>query len=209
METKTITISLTDFVDFSIRAGAPKLTKVKEIMNRGPYSPYMDYWKPARKGIQEFHESGSTDKEQLNDIYQGLGDRKKLLNYFGMIKAYKKFLGDKQITWFQPESNIWTNGELSVRVNPELGLEINGTKHFVKLYFKDEKLKQSRMHIVFEMMRTSLINIDNAKLSILDIANSKLITMRSNQMDLRSLLDGEAASFVSMWNSLLEQEQPR
>ena len=42
-------ISLTDFVDFVIKAGSPKLTKVRELVNRGGYSPAFDFWKTLRE----------------------------------------------------------------------------------------------------------------------------------------------------------------
>ncbi len=51
-------ISLTDFVDFVIKAGPPKLTKVREIKTRVEYSPKLDFWKILRDGIRDFHRTG-------------------------------------------------------------------------------------------------------------------------------------------------------
>lgn len=51
-------ISLTDFVDFVIKMGTPKLTKVKAVKNREEYEPAKDYWRQLRKGLQSFHKKG-------------------------------------------------------------------------------------------------------------------------------------------------------
>jgi hypothetical protein len=70
-------ISLTDFVDFVVRSGPAKVTKVREIRERGPYAPALDFWKPLREGIVSFHAAGSTDKRELDRILRGITDPKK------------------------------------------------------------------------------------------------------------------------------------
>ena len=46
MSTPMPDISLTQFVDFVIKAGSPKLTAVRQIMTTS-YSPASDFWKAA------------------------------------------------------------------------------------------------------------------------------------------------------------------
>src|SRR5438046_71606 len=107
------TISLTDFVDFAIKSGTPKLTKVREVKNRHGYEPALDYWKHLREGIQDFHRKAGTSKAALDDILRSLQNPKKLGRYSAAIKGYKKFIGRKNIQWFEPLSSDWSYEDLS------------------------------------------------------------------------------------------------
>jgi hypothetical protein len=115
-------IYLTDFVDFVIRAGTPKLTKVREIKTRPDYSPAVDFWKPLREALVEFHKNG----KPFDDLTGTIADPNKLRRYPDAIRAYRKFSRNKQIEWFEPPSGVWNAPDLRVRVNPELGLRLNG-----------------------------------------------------------------------------------
>lgn len=196
-------ISLTDFVDFVISTGTPRITKVQQIKSRPDYSPAFDFWKPLREGIREYHKSGSRDKHALNNVMLGLTDVKKTRRYLTAITAYKKFLGRKRITWFDPPSDLWSFGGLNVRVNPELGLCVNGHNYVIKLYFKNEAPTKNRLQAVIQIMHSALIThvTNGADMAVLDVASGKLTT-GSFQPNINLLLQGEAAAFVQMWNSI-------
>jgi hypothetical protein len=196
-------ISLTDFVDFVIKAGTPKLTKVTEIKHRPEYSPAFDFWKPLRDGIRDFHKGGGANKSDLDQIMLGINDVKKQRRYPEAIRAYKRFLGRKQITWFDPPGDVWSHAGLNVRVNPELGLEIDGQRHIIKLYFKEEAPTKSRLQVILELMRLSLEGSPESTdiFSVLDVSNTKLTSETANGM-VEPLLKGEAASFMQIWTSV-------
>ncbi|MGC8623940.1 MAG: hypothetical protein ACP5VQ_01585 [Phycisphaerae bacterium] len=104
-------ISLTDFVDFLIKSGTPKLTKVTQIKQRPDYNP-----------------------------------------------------------------------------NP---------------YFKDESPTKHRIQAVLELMRVALdAAACDRKIAVLDVTNSRIMELTQNGPNLKPLLEGEAASFVQIWNSL-------
>ena len=117
--------------------------------------------------------------------------------------AYKKFLGRKRITWFDPPSDLWTFSGLGVRVNPELGLCINGQNYIIKLYFKDEAPTKNRLQTVLQMMHSTLSSqvTNGAAMAVLDVANGKL-TSNTAQPNIAILIQGEASAFVQMWNSI-------
>jgi hypothetical protein len=192
-------ISIIDFVDFVNKAGPPKLTKVKDIKTRPEYSPAVDFWKPLRETIRDHHKTG----RPLDPVLDRINTRK-AARYPGALIAYKKFLRKKQIEWFDPPLGTWTHGELQVRVNPELGLRLNGREHVIKLYFKDEALPRRRLAVVFQLMSIALKDNLNAErtLSILDVNNSKLLLPDPNAPDVTALLIGEAVAFVAMWNAI-------
>jgi len=196
-------ISLTDFVDFVIKSGTPKLTKVRQIKERGEYSPAFDFWKGLREGIIEYHTSGSTNKKLLDNISKQ-NDEKRAASYPSRVNAYKIFLGRKEVTWFDPPSEVWSNAGLQVSVNPEIGLLIKGTPYIIKLYFKDEPLSKSRVDTVLFLMESALKTKAkrNSVMGVLDVLNSKLITPKPHHSDLSILLLGEAQSFVTMWEKI-------
>jgi hypothetical protein len=193
-------ISLTDFVDFVNKIGPPRLTKVKDIKTRPGYSPAVDYWKPLREAIRDFHKVG----KPLDPVLGGIEHTKKAGRYPAALTAYKKFLRRKQLEWFEPPVGTWTYGELQVRVNPELGLRLNGKGHVIKLYFKDEPLPRRRLAVVFQLMGIALQDKLDAgrSLAVLDVSNSKLLLPDPKAPDVTALLIGEAAAFIAMWNAI-------
>ena len=196
-------VSLTEFVDFVGKSRNPKLTLVRQIKERGEYSPAEDFWRKLRKGIIEFHEEGYADKKWLDRFATGLRDKKKANNYPVLVNRYKSFLGRKKIAWFKPSSGRWTSGELDIRVNPKLGLEINGERHQLKLYFKGTPLTKAKADMVLLLMQQALPGTRAGdSYSILDIRKKNLITTDAPDTHLLPLLHGEAAAYAAMWANL-------
>jgi hypothetical protein len=198
-------ISLTDFVDFVASLGPPKLTKVRHLKSRGDYDPAADFWKRLREAIQTMHREGHP-KSHLDKVLVGLTDKNKITAYPAAIKAYKKFLGTKTVTWFDPPHALWTEGELAVRINPELGLEINGKRYIVKLHFKRKPaLSKPRMDVILHIMTQELGHAAknlNSAVGVLDLPNAKLITPTVAVPNLGLVLKAEAAAFMTMWDGL-------
>lgn len=197
-------ISLTDFVDFVVKAGTPKLTKVRQIKERGEYGPATDFWRTMREAIIDFHRRGSPDKQHFDRILTNLVDRKKRNRYPDAIKGYKKFLGRKQIQWFEPAKTLWSKEGLNVKINPELGLQISGERNVIKLYFKDEKLEKRKVDVVLALMEDALRKKIGAsdKIAILDVSSNALFPSEGLRGNIVPLLIGEAASFVKIWDQL-------
>jgi hypothetical protein len=197
-------ISLTDFVDFVIKSGTPKLTKVRYLKQRPAYNPAFDYWKQMREGIQEMHRSGNATRAELNAIVEGLDNNKKVGRYRAAVNGYAKFLGRRRITWFEPPASDWVQQSLTVRVNPELGLKIGDDPYLVKLYFKDEALTSARVTIVLDMMSLVLSSKSppGTRMAVLDVSNGRLLCDTNGSADTVVLLQGEAAAFVEMWKRL-------
>lgn len=198
-----IGVSLTDFIDFAIRVGSPKQTKVAQVKARGPYSPAVDFWKPLRELLQQRHEEGNLSRKSLELFAQRQSDPKKRNRYPGAVAGYIKFLGRKDVRWFVPPKGVWQPSRLSVSVNPELGLTIGGEDYVIKLYFKDEKLSKQRVDLVTFLLRKQLSTArPAARFAVLDVANAKLYSNQPAGVDLMPLLMGEAASFVAIWDSI-------
>jgi hypothetical protein len=130
-------LSLTDLVDIAATSGTPKMTKVRQIKRRPPYSPAMDFYRLFRERLIEIHRLGLNRRDLFSILSSSL-DQKKHSNYQGLIDGYRRWWGRKNLSWFDPPSSAWSAYGVSVRVNPELGLTINGTPYLIKMYLKSE-----------------------------------------------------------------------
>ncbi len=200
-----IEITLTDFVDFVSKAGTPKLTVVKNVKQHhiDGYDPQTDFYRAIRKGIVEMHRRRQP-KDALDVLLSGLTDKKKQTAYPDLVAGYKKFLGKKSYTWFVPPRCDWQHAGVSISVNPEVGLEYDGVRHVIKLYFKAENLKKVQMDVVTHLMTNFLPRPQNKDTSfdVLDIRKAKLIPGLPTSPALTALLEGEAASFAQIYNSI-------
>ena len=197
-----IEISLTDFVDFVSKSGSPKLTKVKEVKNRDEYSPATDFYKAFREGVIKIHKANG-DKKMLVDIQNNIKDVKKINNYLSTIEGYKKFWGRKKITWLDTLFTHWVVGDLDVRINPELGLEIDENFYIIKMYLKSDPLSKSKVEQILTLLESQLRPLTEKEVifGVLDVKNSKLHCNSNKDINLISLLEGEARCFESIWKN--------
>lgn len=90
-------------------------------------------------------------------------------------------------------------------VNPELGLEINGVRHVIKVYWKeDPPLSKAKAQIVLHLMNQALAgsSASPATFALLDARKGKLHTMGSPVPGLSALLAGEAGTFVAVYGQV-------
>lgn len=184
-------VPMTSFLDFVLKTGTPRMTCAKQIKAQmaEPYDPTTDYYKRFRDGVQEMHREG-LDKSQLIKIIGALPDRK-VDNYNAMISGYKKFLGTKDVEWFEPPRKIWKEGNLQIAVNPEVCLEWGGTKRIIKLYLKADKPSKDRFSSVLALMKHTLPS-KGCELCLLDVRNNKLYTYEPSMLELIPLVEAEA-----------------
>lgn len=197
-----IEISLTDFVDFVTRSGATKLTKVRQLKDRPPYSPQTDYYKTVREGIVEMHRE-SRPVEALLRVCHNLPPNKQQ-NYPVVVNAYQKFCKQAKPRWFAPCSGTWQYDDLSVRLNPEVGLFIDDTPHIIKLYFKHDKISRDKVGSILQLLEKEFAGekARGVRFGILDVHRSKLLIRNPGDRDLMPLLYGEANSLQTIWKSL-------
>ncbi len=131
-------------------------------------------------------------------------DHKKIGRYVAAVRGYKKFLGRKHFSWFEPPHAVWLPSRLRVRINPEIGLRIADSKYVLKLYFKTESLSKRKVDLLTYLLRHQLRSSasEDAEFAVLDVANAKLFRATQTATDLMPLLLGEAASLVAIWDGI-------
>jgi hypothetical protein len=194
-------ISLTYFVDFILASGTPKLRGVRDYKERKD-DLASDFYRPIREAIVNMHRNGSS-VSTLDDVRRNETDETRKKHYPLVIAGYRSFLADGAKNFFEPPRTGLSLGPLEVDVNPELGLIIDGKKHLVKLYFRQDPLMPRRTALVLALLSRGLCQSNPEFVpAILDVRSAKLHTsaMTSPKIDL--LLRGEAASFAAMYAAI-------
>jgi len=197
---------MTSFVDIVQKSGLAKvneISKVKQQQSDG-YSPATDYYKGVRESLVNTHKQGK-QKSDLPNAQEITSCVAKWDNYQLMIDGYKKFWGKKNLIWFEPEVEHWQSGDVSIKVNPELGLYINGLQYFIKLYFKAEKLSKRKAELSLCLMNLTLPQESNGSSiihAILDIRRNKLLPADAYNPSREIALKGEASYIQAIWGSL-------
>lgn len=196
-------ISLTDLVDVVTSSGVPKATKISQIKSRPDYEPQFDFYKPLRDAIQWMHKTG-LPKSELDKLKSGLTDKKKLTNYPSAISGYKKWLGKKAVVWFDPPRGELSEAGVDVIINPELGLEIDATRHIVKLYFKSEKLTKLKIDVITEAMEDALRGKTKKAdvMTVVDVRRGKSFSGAGASPKLSSMVGAELAYIAYLWPNL-------
>jgi len=199
-------ISLTDFVDFTIVNGSSRVAKVRQLKQRGNYDPATDFWRPLRKGLIELHRGGRMNGDELDAWLAVQTNPKRVKRYAEAIAGYKKFIAKQTVPWFNPPAAEWREGDLVVRINPELGLVVDGRPTVIKLYFKNEAPTRARVEAVHAVLDVVLGSRTKAgtRFAILDSSNGRLMLpdSRWTKGDMKALLTAEARAFVDIWQAI-------
>jgi len=109
-------------------------------------------------------------------------------------------VGKKALKWFKPSSVIFSRSGVDVSINPELGLEINGDRHLIKLYLKSEKLSKARADLIIGLMDKALSDSTNStSMSVLDVKNAKLFSSPVPTAAFVPMIEAELAYIASLW----------
>ena len=199
-----VEISLTDFVDFASKAGTSRMRAIRILKKRPPeYHPIGDYYKEVREFLQELHQ-GKVSPDDFADVLTKLKNASKIKHFGDVFAGHKKFIGRRKLDYFQPLYCKWNHSDLSVRVNPELGLVVDSVPHLVKLYFKSDPLSKQKTDVITHMMGVSLRAIapKGSVMAVLDLRRGKLHTRTVLIDGLEVLLASEATAFLQLWEGL-------
>ncbi len=195
-------VSLTTFVDFASKSGTPKITVVRRFKRGDAYRPAFDFYKPIRDAIVEVHRRGKPRKS-LDALVDGLRDPRKLEPFRAVVRGHRRFMRRHAASWFDPPKGTWSHGGIVVQVNPELGLEIAGVRHVVKLYFKADRLPKRNVATIARLMEKALADgSDRARFGVLDVRRGTLHESGGSMPGIDALLESEAASFAAILASV-------
>lgn len=201
-----IKISFTQFMNYAIKNGMPKITAVKNIKNAPDYHPGIDYWKEFRDKVRSIHSSNKNINE-LDNLLSEINENK-IINYRQAINKYKSFVKNKDVKWFDPPKSKYSFGDVTINVNHELGLYINGKPYLIKLLLSKDGNKYAKKGniqttLALSYLATEFHELPENTLSMILIVDKKK-THESNypSKDAIALLQSEIVSFKSIYNSI-------
>jgi hypothetical protein len=200
-----IQISAVSFTRYLAAQSTTRVSKVREAkrMMEAPHDEFkrIDYWLTLRDASID-RLTGATNARQYNTRISNVADPKKTANYRAAATGIQKWIGRKSITAESLPSKQWKSSGLEVSVTPELLLSWgDGPNYVVKLYFSADGLSKYQANPLLRLIECTHGSLGIA--AVLDAQQAKLHTgptARSSDLDL--LLRTEAASYVSIWNSL-------
>ena len=199
-----IKVSLTQFLDFTLKGSAAKTTFVKNLKSQPEYQPIFDYLKQLRETVTKFHQN-ELPFERFETLVQTV-DQKKKQNYIDVIKQYKKFIKNKDISWFDPGKSLWISDDLIVRSSPELGLFINDEPHLIKLFFKGkrERIDKYNINSTLTLLNESTFSNEHndVNYTVLNIQKNRMFTNNSINNEHLIALESEANQLCYIWNKI-------
>jgi hypothetical protein len=195
------TLPLTSLVDIVSKSGTPKATAVRTVKAQlaEPYDPATDFYKVLRDAIVEAHQLGLGKRHITQTAAASYGQR--AAPYAQLAADYVTWWGRKNLGWLAAPRGPWAppNSQFDVTVNPELGLDVNGTPHAIKLYFKSDPLSKNRIDIITHLMHSVLSAAHpQYSFSVLDIRRRRLHTIVP-PAGLDAILTAEIAYIESLW----------
>jgi hypothetical protein len=204
----TLQVTSTTYMDFLLRTGLARLRVVRDARSQyeEDYQQGRDYYRRLREGIIAMHRNGE-DPSILHRVVE-TAPVKKQKNFADCVKGYETWMRGKGIVWSRrPQPTIWKHGELSVLVNPELMMNVDGVPYKVKLYFKPARIKQVGANLVINLHE--LAGLQSEKVAVLDVRNGRLFTKSRTSADYKTVLESEAQSFAAMWHAVGGQAEER
>ncbi|MDP9891926.1 hypothetical protein J2W32_002145 [Variovorax boronicumulans] len=196
-------ISLTSLADIASVVGTQKVTKVRAIKKRGPYSPAVDFYKALREALVTAHDNGWS-KVNLLEIPHAQTDPKKVASYLSAINGYNKWWGQKTLQSFDAPRSTYSKHGIDVLVTPETGIEAGTTQYVLKFYLNNEPLDTFKANLITALMEMTLRDQCQATevMAVLDVRRGKLFTMRSQLKTLKTVIDAELAYVADLWDAL-------
>lgn len=124
------------FANFVTEKPNKRKKYVNKIINKEPYAFEKDYYSVLRiKLISTIKKNKSLI--ELNQMLKKINP-KKHNHYEVLIDQIQNFMQGVKYIWVEPPKNIIEYSGLQLKVNPEIGININGETLFIKMYFKQD-----------------------------------------------------------------------
>lgn len=196
-------ISLTQLVDVIARNGRNKAKMVFSIQRKlaEPYDPKKDHYRALRRALQEAH-GKSNPKGYLDAFMCTVTEPARAKRYASLVRAYKRWIGRKKIDQFDLLPSAYEHMGIAVRINPELGLVIDGKPHVLKLYMKDQPLRRGDAEVIAALMRHAYGDGQSVHYAVLDVQTAKLHSFDPDGIQVTiAMVDAELAYIAELWRS--------
>jgi hypothetical protein len=198
--TPSVRVTLTEFIDFLVTSGTPRITQARAVRSRrlSGYSPQSDFYKSFRDCVRS-ERFRSNQAEALKLLVESTGATRKS-SFQELSHGIMKFLKKKSIDWLPPPRAEWSYENLSVTINPEWRVILDGQCHIIKLIFKEGNISRQRAEIVNYLMEQTLEpKIGPAIFGVLNVRKGTFLSSKSKSSLINTLLECEAATFTKLY----------
>lgn len=190
------------FANFVTEKPQKRKKYVSKIVNKEPYVFYKDFYLTLRTKLISLIKNNQSLVD-LKDILKKLNP-KKYIHYELLIDQIQDFMQGINYTWVEPPKNTIEYSGLLLKVNPEIGLKINGKILFIKMYFKQAPIDKAKVKVMQKIMQDSLMNeFPYAEVAILDIRRGFLHQIKVNE-DIKIPYNLEQEALI--WQKYAEEE---
>lgn len=212
MQVNEIGVSLTSFTDYLLKAGRPKINAVRRIREQYEqgYNRGFDYYRLFRERVVSVL-ANQGQMGLIESIVDEVCPESKSKNYAVLTRGFQRFWArtfqEHEWVWAGSKSRPWSFGGLSVRVNPEIGITLDGQIYLIKLYNKADSLKKNQLDVILHLMQVSLME-PGARVvpAVLDVRRGRLFEATSFVPEMTALLEGEALNFVHLWRAVVSRD---
>ncbi|KRM10187.1 hypothetical protein ABTQ33_07680 [Paucilactobacillus suebicus] len=205
----SIKISLTQFLTFASKVSTSARINYVRASKEQEYSPAIDYWKLLRDAIKDVA-AGIQKPEHILEVAESIPKEAKRKNYINDAKRFISFLTSHDVKFFTVGRASWTLDNLfAINASPEIGMEIDGEKYCVKLYYKvkDSGTKITKKNIKSTLALMQLADkdfaTDDLKFAVLNLQNGKFLLSDSYPDDADTLeLTIDAQNLKDIWTSV-------
>lgn len=197
-------ITLTQFIEVLTRTAINKAKKVRAVKKQfeEPYAPNVDCYKMLRDVLVK----GRDQKElqaSLQIFSKKTWDASRQSHYPVLIAGYLRWLGRKKIEAQRLVPRAYHRGDVTLTVNPELRMTINGCPLIVKLYFKEPVLQRADAQLVCNVI--SHVYKEPLTYAVLDVQRSRLHRFEFDSLHLgMPMVDAELDYIAGMWGDATE-----
>lgn len=194
-----IPISMSAFIKFT-EAGT-NTQRQAAVLDAGlPYNKDEDFWRFLRQRIVRMHRKGESALVLDEIVQRAIGSIKEN-SYRQAAKRYQKWVGGNSVSWIGSSGKVVKVKGLCIGVKPELGLSVNEERLAVKLHLNKDPLSKSAKEIMLHLL-SEVAESQNQTPVLHDVQRGNLIKAQPAKSNLDIAIQGHAAAFVDMWQSL-------
>lgn len=175
--------------------------------------PPMDTHKDIRTALVDIHRRGLDPMDASS--YGSQDGPPETIPSPTIIAGHQAFLRSAgEVSWFEPPYRPIEVGPLTVGVDPEMGLTVNGVPHVIKLYLSRDPLVMGRRAMTLALMGAAFSRTwPGVTFGVLDVRRGKLHTHPDKGSTLHpkllALMTAEAYGLHELWTELQGRESAK
>lgn len=198
-------ISLSQFLNFSVKVHTSAKINAVRHMKNDEYSVGQDYYFSLRTAIHRYTQGKDTLESIIDSARNSKEDRR--ANFIKDATKFVNYMSKHDIEFFDVGSATWSyDNRINISASPEFGMICDGKRYFVKNFYRKQnpkdKITLTKMRPTLTLMRTatSQTNLVGANAAVLNLQNGKLI-VDDKPINTNKLIElqADAAQLADIW----------